>query len=681
MIVVLKYYAEDVKKNLGYLITFILAFFLGFYSNRVFHLNYDVFFHFSQLIFYFSLFLLLLNLFLLKFKYNHYIQLFGILIISASSFGMLLINIQENFIFTRWLELGHFSSNDALDYVEQSKEFLYKNDFYTGKGRAIFPILYSGFLGFFKFDSKLIQLTITLLCAFVTFLSSFVIYKKYGYIFAILFSCLCVDFLHEHVGGVCTENIGYILGGISFICFQSFLDSNNKRLYYFILTFFLLLLGFVVRPSIVFIVPSILLFCFIFLLKISKLSAFKCLISTLIIFFSVTQLNKFVLQTKSPDSPKGFNNAYDSWYATGQLGKYVLNKNYINLPGQLWSKIYQDFPELYELKGEESSSKKKLILKSSILENPQHYLIGSLIQIIKFYEVQHLFEERYHNSAGFLHIEFDLLRIVILFLFTFGGIFSLVMFIKNKDVKYLFFTIIYLSTILTQPFIYGGEARSAATVIFYLNFMIIYSVFCILEFLKKIVITNYSLMEFRFISNSYYQVSHLSLLPFLLLILFFFLGIQNKFDYLKKDHGQESFSCSNEMVVKSLQFHTNNGIFISSKDNKNIYFEKILDTYVDISSILKTNPNLNVRFNMNKEDFKKRDKYKFLNHLIIFTNTRAMSVTPKEMKMLGTLGKTYSTGGGFFINPVNTKQKKLEGLVILNEDMFKKGFNHIYVCL
>ena len=93
--------------------------------------------------------------------------------------------------------------------------------------------------------------------------------------------------------------------------------------------------------------------------------------------------------------------------------------------------IYQDFPELYELKGEESSSKKKLILKSSILENPQHYLIGSLIQIIKFYEVKHLFEERYHNSAGFLHIEFDLLRIVILFLFTFGGIFSLVMFIKN----------------------------------------------------------------------------------------------------------------------------------------------------------------------------------------------------------------------------------------------------------
>ena len=61
---------------------------------------------------------------------------------------MLLINIQENFIFTRWLELGHFSSNDALDYVEQSKEFLYMNDFYTGKGRAIFPILYSGFLGF-----------------------------------------------------------------------------------------------------------------------------------------------------------------------------------------------------------------------------------------------------------------------------------------------------------------------------------------------------------------------------------------------------------------------------------------------------------------------------------------------------------------------------------------------------
>ena len=85
--------------------------------------------------------------------------------------------------------------------------------------------------------------------------------------------------------------------------FSIFLDPNNKRLYYFILTFFLLLVGFVVRPSIIFIVPSILLLCFIFLLKISKLSAFKCLISTLI-FFTVTQLNKFVLQLNLLTHPR-----------------------------------------------------------------------------------------------------------------------------------------------------------------------------------------------------------------------------------------------------------------------------------------------------------------------------------------------------------------------------------------
>ena len=56
-----------------------------------------------------------------------------------------------------------------------------------------------------------------------------------------------------------------------------------------------------------------------------------------------------------------------------------------------------------------------------------------------------------------------------------------------------------------------------------------------------------------------------------------------------------------------------------------------------------------------------------------------MSVTPKEKVNVRYVSKTYSTGGGFFINPVNTT-KKLEGLVILNEDV-KKGsiiFTFVY---
>ena len=49
--------------------------------------------------------------------------------------------------------------------------------------------------------------------------------------------------------------------------------------------------------------------------------------------------------------------------------------------------------------------------------------------------------------------------------------------------------------------------------------------------------------------------------------------------------------------------------------------------------------------------------------------------------ILKTLGNQYLAGGGYFINPINKSSNKLEGLVILKKDMFKKGFNHLHICL
>ena len=124
----------------------------------------------------------------------------------------------------------------------------------------------------------------------------------------------------------------------------------------------------------------------------------------ILLFIIVMQVNSFIIEAKSPDTPKEFSNAYDSWYATGELGKYSLEGNYDALPPQLWSKIIQDHPYLTELSGSEAAKQKKSILYSSLLDNPENYIIGAIIQMIKFYEVSSSFEERYHNTAGFLHI-------------------------------------------------------------------------------------------------------------------------------------------------------------------------------------------------------------------------------------------------------------------------------------
>ena len=100
-----------------------------------------------------------------------------------------------------------------------------QNNLYSSKGRVVFPILYAGFLAEFKFNIKSIQIITTLLTGIITFFTSLTIYQKYGFLCSLIFSCLCSDFLVEHVGGGSTENIGYILGGIAFIFFFKLLEG------------------------------------------------------------------------------------------------------------------------------------------------------------------------------------------------------------------------------------------------------------------------------------------------------------------------------------------------------------------------------------------------------------------------------------------------------------------------
>ena len=93
-------------------------------------------------------------------------------------------------------------------------------------------------------------------------------------------------------------------------------------------------------------IPVICLWSFIFVYKYSKAKAVKLFLSCFLLFLIVLLGNKFIIEAKSPDTPKEFSNAYDSWYANGELGKYSLEGNYDKLPPRLWSKLNQDYPLL-----------------------------------------------------------------------------------------------------------------------------------------------------------------------------------------------------------------------------------------------------------------------------------------------------------------------------------------------
>ena len=282
-----------------------------------------------------------------------YFEIISLAIVSCFTLGVTLITIQENLLYTRWLDLGLFPSNDAEDYVQQSSQYLLNGDLHSNKGRIIFPIIYSGLLAEFKLNVKAVQLSITFLTAIITFLSSFVIYQKYGFLCSMIFAGLCTDFLIEHVGGANTENFGYILGGIAFIFYFKFINIKEIKLLNYIIFFIFILFGYLIRPSIPFILPFLCIWAFFYLRTFSTKEAYKIVIATFFSLFFIILANNKLYENKSINTAKEFGNIYDSWYATHELGKYYLNNEYNKIPGTLWTKIFKDYPDILDLKGKE----------------------------------------------------------------------------------------------------------------------------------------------------------------------------------------------------------------------------------------------------------------------------------------------------------------------------------------
>jgi len=407
----------------------------------------------------------------------------------------------------------------------------------------------------------------------------------------------------------------------------------------------------------------------------------------------VIQVNNFIIEKKSPDTPKEFSNAYDSWYATGELGKHSLEGNYDKLPPQLWSKIIQDHPYLRELSGSEAAKQKRGVLYNSLIENPENFIIGSMIQMIKFFEVSSIYEERYHNTAGFLYIEFYLYRIFILFLFALGGILSIYKFIRYKNYQLLLFGLLFISVILSQPFLFGGEARTAATIILYLNYIVIFGLFNLIEYLKSKSNAQYICKKFQLKHNNNNKTNiFVYCIPFFALSFFLYKGLNNNFSYLNIEKGEEVLlTCPEGYTLKNIVFHDKSGFYINDSKGKRKKYQKdfsdILDSYIDfafLSAKAGVRANIDVP-SLSMQDIKSRDSFKFLNYFIrspiLKADGRLYSRPERENKLLGLMGNVYTSGGGFFIYPINKQSQSRENLIILRADMLSKGFNNISTCL
>ena len=163
------------------------------------------------------------------------------------------------------------------------------------------------------------------------------------------------------------------------------------------------------------------------------------------------------------------------------MGNFYLSNKYDEIPGTLWTKILKDFPKLNELQGKELVNAKRKIIIDTLKNNTKNYFVGSMLQIKSFFNKSIIYIERYDHSSGFLFIEFYHFRVIILILFLLSGIASLIYFIKYRDKKDLLVFLIFSSILFSQPFVFGGEARTIASVIFFMNLAVIFPIYNIKE--------------------------------------------------------------------------------------------------------------------------------------------------------------------------------------------------------
>ena len=452
----------------------------------------------------------------------------------------------------------------------------------------------------------------------------------------------------------------------------------------FSLFFLFLFIGYLIRPSIPILLPLICLWCLIFIKKNSNKQFYKCLFSCLLLATIIILANKILIDNKSPSSPKEFGNVYDSWYATHELGRYYLDDRYEEIPGTLWTKIFKDYPHIYDLKGKDFVDAKKNLVINTFKSNYENYVFGSILQIKNFFNKSKNYVERFDHSAGFLFVEFYYYRIILLILFLIGGILAILFFIINRSKASLLIALLFLSILLSQPLILGGESRTSATVIFFMNLVILFPFFLLNNYLsKKFISEKTTTLDIKY--STIHTISLASISLFLFLLFFFVRALINNYSYINNYELNNKIACKEGESVKEIIFNSHSGFYLNShqKKSKKYFknFSDILDVYADISKVLISKNSFYFNYTMSDEEISKRDRYKILNRFNNSNNGRLLGVSQREGAIFNSMVRQFLTAESYYVRPINSLNGKLEELLVLRVDLIKKGFNKLTICM
>ncbi len=256
----------------------------------------------------------------------------------------------------------------------------------------------------------------------------------------------------------------------------------------------------------------------------------------------------------------------------------------------------------------------------------------------------------------------------------------------HRDKRSLFLSLLGLSIIFSQPFIYGGESRTSASLIMYYSLII----FNILTFVK--LSFNYKSINSKLSNNMsclkriinervivLYSNFALALLFFIILIAIF----APKFEPTKI--AADSYCPDNKKKI-NIAFHSASGFNLSKDLNKvSLKNSYGIDHFLNVLSnqIIMLNSYRPLSINLpylSKDDIKNRDRFLWLTRLFSLSTPRVYGLDDFMLNNYIDLFSVFSQGGGFFIKPFNLDDESEIGMIVIPTEMIKNGINNLPIC-
>lgn len=378
---------------------------------------------------------------------------FGLFMLSFSlSFSW--TTIVQNALGTRWLLLGSVPTNDANDFHNTALTLLGRGVFETIRGRPLSDAAWAGALALFNLDLFDAVTLFTGLTALAMIMACLTGVRPVGVAGAAVLAACLFDYIHEHLGSVSSETPGFVLGLGAFSL--TLYAAKARSRVAFVSGFAALSAAMVYRMGALFILPG--LWCWAFrALGRNGRRPWGTLAGALLLLVAVFAANSAVTRQITPTSGGGFVNVIDSWYATLIEGDIALGRRNPQtvLPVTRWVQMYEDFPDLKNLRGSEWVARKYDVFFSTLADRPLSALVGGALEINNYLVKRRVFA----------FIDFKPLRYLVMLLALIGVGVCAVYAGRRKDPVAGMLLWGNLGILISQPFLYGGEVRVPAPTI------------------------------------------------------------------------------------------------------------------------------------------------------------------------------------------------------------------------